>query len=267
MTTFKGCTVLLTGASSGFGAQFARRLAPHAGCLILVARRADRLEALKAELARPGLVIHCFSADLAQESAIKELLSDIEATGESVSFLINNAGLGDHGFFEDSEWSRVKAMLDVNIQALTHLTHALVPDLVRARRGAILNVSSIASLMPLPKMAVYAATKAYVTSFSEGLRAELRATGVSVTTVCPGPVDTEFFKIAERSDAGDLIKTPAFFKVSAEQVVDEALEAVERDRARVIPGWLVWASMTLVTLVPLFLLRRVLNQPRPELAD
>src|SRR6202034_803008 len=119
---------------------------------------------------------------------------------ERVSLLVNNAGVGDHGLFERSDWPRVKAMIDVNIESLTRLTHALLPDLVRAGRGAILNVSSIASLLPIPKMAVYAATKAYVTSFSEALRAELRGTGVSVTAVCPGPVDTEFFAVAERAN-------------------------------------------------------------------
>jgi short-subunit dehydrogenase len=118
-----------------------------------------------------------------------------------------------------------------------------------------LNVSSIASLMPVPKLSVYAATKAYVTSFSEGLRAELRGTGVSVTALCPGPVDTEFFSLAERGNPDDSIHTPEFFKVPVGQVAREALHAVQRDRARVIPGWLVATVMTLAALVPIFVLR------------
>jgi hypothetical protein len=179
-----------------------------------------------------------------------------------VTLLINNAGVGDHGFFENSDWSRVEAMIDVNVKALTRLTHALVPDLVRAGRGAILNVSSIASFLPLPKMAVYAASKAYVTSFTEALRAELRETGVSVTAVCPGPVNTEFFEIAERTGAQERMPAPELFKVPAAQVVDDALNAVARDRARVVPGWLVCIVMTLATLAPMFILRLSLRQRR-----
>ncbi len=264
MNYFHGCTALITGASSGIGEEFARQLAPHARTLILVARRVDRLEALKGELDRPGLTIHCHAADLADEVQIEALLAALAASGERVSLLINNAGLGDHGFFEDSEWSRVSAMLDVNIKALTRLTHALLPDLVRAGRGAILNVSSIASLLPLPKMAVYAASKAYVSSFSEALRGELRSTGVSVTALCPGPVNTEFFEGAERADAREGMPAPEIFKVSVEEVARAGLRAVARDRARVIPGWQVCVVMTLASLVPIFLLRLFLAQRRSD---
>ena len=262
MNFFHGCTALITGASSGIGEEFARQLAPHARSLILVARRLDRLEALKGELDRPGLTIHCHAADLGDEVQIEALLASLAASGERVSLLINNAGLGDHGFFEDSDWSRVSAMLDVNIKALTWLTHALLPDLVRAGRGAILNVSSIASLLPLPKMAVYAATKAYVTSFSEALRAELRGTGVSVTALCPGPVSTEFGRIADRPDGRDPMPAPEIFKVPVEDVAAAGLAAVEHDRARVIPGWFICVAMTLATLVPIFVLRIFLTQRR-----
>ncbi|HEX8296728.1 MAG TPA: SDR family oxidoreductase [Chthoniobacteraceae bacterium] len=262
MNFFQGCTALVTGASSGLGEEFARQLAPHARSLILVARRLDRLEALRAELQRPGLTVHCHAVDLADAEQTEAFLAELAARGERVTFLINNAGVGDHGFFQQSEWSRVEAMLQVNITALTRLTHALLPELVRAKRGAILNVSSIASLLPLPKMAVYAASKAYVTSFSEALRGELRATGVTVTAVCPGPVNTEFFHIAERPNSGERMRTPEFFKVPAAEVAREALDAVARDRARVIPGWLVWAAMSAVALVPIFVLRLFLGERR-----
>ncbi len=267
MNFFHGCTALITGASSGLGAEFARQLAPHARSLILVARRRERLETLKEELDRPGLTIHCHAADVADEVQIEALLAALAASGERVSLLINNAGLGDHGLFENSDWPRVEAMLDVNIKALTRLTHAVLPDLVRAGRGAILNVSSIASLLPLPKMAVYAASKAYVTSFSEALRAELRGTGVSVTALCPGPVNTEFFNIAERVDSRESMPAPEVFKVPAEEVVATALHAVECDRARVIPGWLVCIIMTIASLVPIFILRLFIAQHRREKAE
>ncbi len=258
MQFFDGCTALITGASSGFGREFARQLAPFAGTLIFVARRLDRLEELKAELTRPGLAIHCHAVDLADEAQTEKFLTALAASGNRVSLLINNAGVGDHGLFEESEWRRVKAMLDVNVTALTRLTHALLPDLVRARRGAILNVSSIASLIPVPKLTVYAATKAYVTSFTEGIRAEVRGTGVSVTAVCPGPVDTEFFDIAERPN-GEPAPAPDIMKIAPARAVREALDAVARDRARVIPGWIVWAMMTITAFVPIFVLRVFLN--------
>ncbi|MES2569665.1 MAG: SDR family oxidoreductase [Verrucomicrobiota bacterium] len=260
MITLKGCTALITGASSGIGAELASQLAPHARSLLLVARRMERLEALKARIARPGLTVHCLEADLADESSTTALLEKIAATGEPINFLVNNAGLGDHSLFEASDWGRVKAMLDVNITALTRLTHALVPALVQTGRGAILNVSSIASLIPVPNMAVYAATKAYVTSFSEALRAELRGSGVSVTALCPGPVDTEFFTLAERGD--EVMHTPGFFKVPVALVARRGLEAVARGRTRVIPGWLVATVMTVATLIPIVVLRQFLPRGR-----
>lgn len=255
MQTFFGCTALITGASAGLGREFARQLAPRARVLILVARRQDRLDELSAELARPGLTIRCHAADLGNSEALEAFISALAAGEDRVDLLINNAGMGDHGLFEECEWPRVEAMLDVNIRALTRLTRALVPQLVRAGKGAILNVSSIAALMPVPKMTVYAATKAYVSSFTEGLRAELKGTGVSVTALCPGPIDTEFFVRAERPGMDSGVPTPEFFKVSAAQAVQEALEAAEDGRARVIAGWQVWAAMTLVALIPIALLR------------
>jgi len=264
MQFFDGCTALITGASSGIGLEFVRQLAPHASTLILVARRLDRLEALKGELDRPGLTVHCHAADLGDEVQIEALIAALAASGEHVSLLVNNAGLGDHGLFERSDWARVNAMIDVNIKSLTRLTHALLPDLIRAGRGAVVNVSSIASFLPMPKMAVYAATKAYVTSLSEALRAELRGTGVSVTALCPGPVNTEFSAVAERGDSRDALPAPEVFKVPVQQVVREALNAVERDRARVVPGWLIWAVMSITALVPICILRIFLTKPREE---
>ena len=158
MNSLHGCTALITGASSGIGAEFARQLAPHARVLVLVARRADRLEALKVELERSGMDVHIHAADLADRAQVERLLAALEESGTRVDFLINNAGLGDHGLFEDSDWKRVQAMLDVNIAALTRLTHALLPGILRSGRGAILNVSSITAYLPMPQMAVYAAS-------------------------------------------------------------------------------------------------------------
>jgi uncharacterized protein len=260
MSVLDHSTVLITGASSGLGAEFARQLAPRAKCIILAARRLDRLQALASQIAGPNLTVYCLTVDLSREDDTQRFLTELAGLGRKIDVLINNAGLGDHGPFEKSNWSRVNAMVEVNVRALTQVTHAVLGDLILGGRGAILNVSSIASLLPLPQMAVYAATKAYVTSFSEALRAELRGTGVSVTALCPGPVDTEFFVIAERagSDAGQA--APESFKIPAEQVVREGLAAVENDSARIIPGWFVFLTMTLAASVPLFVLRYFLNR-------
>lgn len=253
-------TVLITGASSGLGAEFARQLAPRAKCLILAARRVDRLKALAEEVARPNLTVHCLAVDLSNEEDTERFLGELAALGPRITFLINNAGLGDHGLFEESDWPRVRAMIEVNVKALTRVTHAVLQDLVQGGSGAILNVSSIASLLPIPHLGVYAATKAYVTSFSEMLRAELRGTGVSVTAVCPGPVDTEFFAIAERPVSDGSQAAPPQMKVSAAIVVRDGLRAVEDDRARVIPGWIVFLVMTIAGMVPMFVLRFFLNR-------
>jgi short-subunit dehydrogenase len=202
--------------------------------------------------------------DVADGAQVDAFLGKLALDRTRIDFLVNNAGLGDHGLFEASDWDRVKAMLDVNIQALTRITHALLPELVRTGRGAILNVSSIASLLPIPKMAVYAATKAYVTSFSEALRAELRGTGVSVTALCPGPVETEFFNIAERPNSDESAPSPELFKIPTEQVAREALDAVLRDRPRIIPGWVPWVVMTIATLVPFAIVRLFLAETRAK---
>ena len=254
------CNVLITGASSGLGAEFARQLAPRASAMVLVARRAERLEALKHELERPGLTIHCCQTDLANRAEVEELVEWLASTGVKINFLVNNAGLGDRGRFENSDWERVRQMLDVNIGALTRLTLALLPTLKAQAGAAILNVSSVASFIPMPKLAVYAATKAYVSSFSEAIRAELRGTGVRVTTLCPGPVSTEFGKMAERATNPDVVRPPDALRVPAEKVVAEALEAVEQDRARIIPGLRVAFTMCLAAALPLVVLRYGLNK-------
>ena len=262
MKTLHGCTALITGASSGIGAEMARQLAPHAKALVLVARRGERLEALKGELMRSGLEIRCHAVDVADAGQVDAFLAMLAGSGVTVDFLINNAGLGDHGLFEASDWKRVEAMLDVNIKALTRLTHALLPGIIRSGRGAILNVSSIAAFLPLPQMAVYAASKAYVSSFTEAIRAELRGTGVGVTALCPGPVQTEFGAMAKRAGEADSAPAPDILKLPVERIVREGLLAVDRDRARVVPGWLLAGLMFLTALVPIFVLRPFLGRRR-----
>jgi len=270
MNFYEGCTTLITGASSGLGEEFARQLAPHVGVLILVARRLDRLEALQSELhsLHHDLTVHVYGADLGNEKKRVDLAAWIESENLTVDFLVNNAGLGDHGEFEEGNWNKIRAMLDVNIGALTHLTHLLLPAMTSGGRGAILNVSSVVGFFPLPNLAVYSATKAFVTSLSESLAIELRPRGITVTVLCPGPVETEFFEVAYRSDDAEAEahydSMPAFV-VSAPEVVRMGLEAVVRGRTRVVPGPLLCLAVSAALLVPFFITREILRALRSKL--
>lgn len=251
-----GCRALITGASAGIGREFARQLAGRATELVLVARRTDRLEELRAELSRQhsALKVHIRATDLAKHKSVSELCDWLQQEALAPDLLINNAGSGDRGTFSTSEFSRLNEMMQVNVVSLTLLTRKLLPGMIEAKRGAILNVSSCASFLPIPGMGVYAATKAYVTSFSEALRSEVRGSGITVTALCPGPVHTEFDTVAQRADA--LKKgAPEFTYVSVEQVVREALAGVESERAIVIPGLAMKIAMRLVRLTPMPVLR------------
>jgi short-subunit dehydrogenase len=263
MRFYQGCTALVTGASSGLGAEFARQLAPLASRLVLVARRQDRLEELASDLRRlhPNLEVRIYAADLSAVERRLALAEWLVSEKLEINFLINNAGLGDHGEFHTSDWTRVQAMLDLNITALTHLTHLLVNRMILQGRAAILNVSSVAGFFPLPTMSVYSATKAYVTSFSESLAMELRPLGITVTALCPGPVPTEFFEVATRpgdEDRANSFKTCPALVASASDVVRAGLEAVACDRARVIPNPLLAATVVVALAIPFFIVRRIL---------
>jgi uncharacterized protein len=252
-----GCSALITGASAGIGREFARQLSGRATSIVLVARRRERLEELRDELTRsnPGLRICLRETDLSDDRAVIDLSESLQGEEISVDLLINNAGLGDLGSFATSDLKRVEEMLAVNVTALTLLTRLLLPGMIERKRGAILNVSSTAGFLPIAGFAVYAATKAYVTSFSEAIRAELRGTGVTVTALCPGPVQTEFTEVAHRSAVARERSSPGFTHVSVEAVVHAALDALERDKPLVIPGFLMKLGMLLVRLTPLPILR------------
>ncbi|HEX8490453.1 MAG TPA: SDR family oxidoreductase, partial [Chthoniobacterales bacterium] len=208
----EGSCTLITGASAGIGREFARQLTGRAGALVLVARRLERLQELRDELTKrdPNLNVHIRAVDLSNPSEVEELCGWLERENIAVDFLINNAGLGDRGKFAASNPRRLQEMLAVNAVALTVLTRALVPGMVQKKRGAILNVSSSAGFLPIPRLAVYAATKAYVSSFSEAIRAELHGSGVTVTALCPGPVHTEFGEVARRDSTKPEKSGPEF---------------------------------------------------------
>ena len=254
-----GCSALITGASAGIGLEFARQLAGRAGSLVLVARRLDRLEELRDELTKkdPNLNVHCRAVDLSQQSEVEELCGWLLQEGIAIDFLINNAGLGDRGPFITAESERLRQMLAVNIVALTTLTRALLPAMIEKKRGAILNVSSSAGFLPIRKMAVYAASKSYVTSFSDAIRGEVRKKGIVVSALCPGPVDTEFSSVARRSIVKQPYPSPSFMHVRVEDVVRAGLRAIERNKPLVVPGIVMKIAMLLVRLTPLAILRRI----------
>jgi len=252
------CHALITGASAGIGREFARQLAGRARSMILAARRDERLIELAQQMQRehPTLVVHIRKVDLGDLGELQAFLEWLDREKLEVDLLINNAGLGDSGPFAQSDPDRNKEMTIVNVATLTLITRHLVPQMIAKHRGAILNVSSSAGFLPIPLSAVYAATKAYVTSFSEALRAELYGTGVSVCALCPGPVLTEFQQVAKREGVQPNIG-PRFLVVTVEQVVRDALAALEADRPLVIPGFAMKLLMLVARLVPMPVLRWV----------
>lgn len=251
-----GFTALISGASAGIGREFARQLATRAKTLVLVARREQRLIESREELLNrnPQLNVHIRVVDLSNSNQVEQLIAWLQQNKIDIDFLINNAGLGDVGPFATSPAQRNHEMLQVNIVALTTLTRALLPQMTARKRGAVLNVSSSAGFLPIPDFNVYAATKAYVNSFTESLRAEVRGTGVTVTALCPGPVHTEFGDVAKRP-GGEPEGGPEFVYVSVEQVVRDALDAIESDTPLVIPGAIMKLGMFLVRITPLSIMR------------
>jgi short-subunit dehydrogenase len=250
------CSALITGASAGLGHEFARQLTPRARSLILVARREEKLSELRDELRQehPNLTVHIRRTDLADLAQLKELMAWLDHEKIDIDLLINNAGIGDLGPVATSDPVRNEQMIFVNMLALTSLTRHVLPQMIAKKRGAILNVSSSAVFLPIPGFAIYAATKAYVISFSGALRAELRGAGVSVCALCPGPVHTEFQEVAKRP-GGWPESGPEFIHVPVEQVVRDALVALEADRPLVIPGIAMKIGMVLVRMTPMRILR------------
>lgn len=249
--------IIITGASSGFGQAFAKTLAPHAGELILVARSEETLRNLAAELedAHPGLNASALSCDLSDETSLNRLMAHLENLPPARTLLINNAGAGDYGEFSDGCRDKVRALLRLNVESLTMLCHSLIPGMKR-NGGDIINISSLGALLPIPDFAVYAATKAYVSSLSEALRLELREHGIRVLAVCPGPVSTGFGKAARRPGfTGNMMPGRNAFDTSIETIVRDSLRALSRGRARVFPGMKIRLAALLLGAAPLWLIR------------
>ena len=249
-------TILITGASSGIGLELARQLAPRAGGLILVARRTERLEALRTELVgrRPDLVVSVQTCDLGDRAATDAMLARVEAEVGSIDVLINNAGMGDMGLFELADWDKVARMLELNVVALTHLTHRLLGGMSARGRGGVLQVSSGFGLEFLPGFAAYVGTKHYVTGFTEALGIEARGRGVVVSQLCPGPVATEFEELAGNFTGR---KVPGWLELSAAECVRAGLRGFERGRALIVPGFAMKLLMLFGSLSPRWLKRLV----------
>lgn len=186
---------LITGASSGIGECFARAVAARGKSLVLVARSGDKLQVLAEELnKRHGVKTECIALDLTAPGAAGRLADELVRRQIEIDLLVNNAGFGVQGRFWEASLERQSAIIDLNVKALLELTHVLLPPMVRKGAGSIVNVSSTASFQPLPYTSVYAASKAFVTSFSMGLTEELRPLGIRVVTLCPGTTRTNFFQ-------------------------------------------------------------------------
>src|SRR4051794_8530235 len=220
-------TALVTGASSGIGEHFARQLADRGYDLVLVARRADRLEKLAAELPTTTHVLAC---DLASEAA--GLSAKVKELGLEVDLLVNNAGFGLRGHFLQSDAERDAEMVRLNCEAVVVLTRAFLPGMVERGRGGVITVASTAGMQPLPYESVYSASKAFALTFSDALHAELRGTGVRVLAVNPGPVPTEWQQVAGYDEGTNTLPG----KIGPDQVVRESLAAYDKGQRSIIPG-------------------------------
>ncbi|TFE67073.1 short-chain dehydrogenase [Methylacidiphilum sp. Yel] len=259
MKSFRGMTALVTGASSGLGSEFARQLAQEVSQLLITSRRAERLHALTEELQKQSPHIRVFSipADLSCQKG-REILADwLAAEKTEVDILINNAGCGDYGPFEECQFERVRSLLELNIVSLTYLTRLVLPDMLRKKRGVIINIGSIVGRKPLPTCAAYSGSKSYVHAFSEALRWEIEGSGVTLTVIAPGPLETEFFMKASRKGTDTKPFVPPFMWVPLKKVVHESLMAAKAGKAFYVPGFSTRIASFLHYLTPASLLRYI----------
>jgi hypothetical protein len=233
----ESATALVTGASSGIGAELARGLAQRGHGLTLVARRESRLSELAAELSGAhGVRVEVIGADLGDPAERERLAAEIETRGLTVETLVNNAGFGNSARLNQADRERILEMVRLNCEALVDLQARYTPGMVERGRGAVLNVASTAAFQPIPGTAAYAATKAFVLSLSEATHAELSGAGVTVTALCPGPVKTEFAEVAGVGGAEESL--PGVFWTPVDEVARMAIEGLEKGRRVVVPGLL-----------------------------
>lgn len=259
-------TALVTGASAGLGAEFAAQLAEREHNLVLVARSADRLQLLAEQLrAAHGVGVDVIVQDLTAPDAVARITANLDAAGTTVDLLVNNAGFGTAGRFEEIPDGRDQEQLMVNVVALVGLTRTLIPGMLARGRGGVINVASTAGFQPSPYFATYSAGKTFVLNFSLALRSEYHDRGVRVLALCPGPTQTSFFDtVGEQAALGGKL-------MPADAVVRAALRGLDRGRAYVVPGFgnSLNAHLTprrprrLVTAIAKLVTRSVLNTPTP----
>jgi uncharacterized protein len=248
MFKYEGSTALITGASKGLGVTFAADLARRGADLVLVARSKDALQTLAARLtAQYGVKCYVIAADLADPRTIDDVYAELAEQGVQIDLLVNNAGLGLSGGFLDHDHAKEQASIQVNVQALVGLSHRFGRAMAARGRGGIINIASNSAFQPLPYMATYAASKAFVLHFGEALQHELSLTGVRVMTACPGPTATSFFDGTPTTMSNRSFDTP-------EMVVRGILRAFDQGKAVAYPGR---ASVRIATWLPRFLPRAV----------
>jgi len=240
---------LVTGASAGLGVDFARQLSKRGHPLVLAARRKDRLQALAKELGNARVI----AIDLSKKDAAAKLMADLQAKGEIVDLLVNNAGFGLIGRFAELDAGREREMIDLNVGTLTDLCRAVAPGMIDRKSGGIINVASTAAFQPGPKMAVYFATKAFVLSLTEALHEELKPHGVKVSALCPGPTRTEFGEVAGIGTLGQFER----LSMDAEPVVRAGIEGLGRNQAVVIPGTINKAGAWSTRFAPRSVVRKI----------
>lgn len=245
-------TTLITGASSGIGEVFARKLAARGQNLLLVARSEDKLMTLCNELGRANSIrAQYFAMDISLPDAPVRLFEETQSRGLTIDFLINNAGFGSVGDFSGLDLARELNMIDLNVHSLVELTNRFLVPMRERKSGAIINVASTAAFQPVPYMATYAATKAFVLSFTEALWEENRAFGIKVMALCPGVTETGFFAAAKMD------KPPGRVSQTPEEVVDTALRGLSRGRSHIISGLPNYVMIQAERLAPRSLLARV----------
>lgn len=249
---FKNSSILVTGASSGIGKCFAQELARQGANLILTARSQHELDKLADELRQQfSITVHVIPADLAIPDTAQRLFSDIKSRNLSVDFLVNNAGFGKWAHFLEEELETYDHMLAVNISALTQLTYLFLPKMLENKKGGIINVASTAAFQPVPYIALYSASKAFVLNLTEALAAEYKHSGVHFMALCPGNTNTNFTKVANADTTGMSSMTP-------EHVVKSALNAFFRGAVYHVPGSANYFSAQLSRLLPRQMLTRII---------
>ena len=241
MNLYKNKTILITGASSGIGEVFAKRLNEYGAKLVLTARSEDKLLKMASKMNDA----HVIAGDLSKKEFSKELYNRVKEKNLNVDILINNAGFGYSGKFLDSTMENYDEMINLNIVSLVHLTHLFLKDMIKNKQGGIINISSLASFQPIPYFSIYAATKAFVTSFTLSLYEEYRDMNIRVLGVCPGYTKTNFNKRAQMSS-----KPVAGYLMTSQEVVDESLKAYKKGKFIIVNGKINRFAKLFTSLIP-----------------